>query len=304
VGSRLEGLGAADDKAGVVSIVAALRALKRVGQWPSGLCVAFVHAMSGGTGGSLPVWRALAERPMTSRAGAIYCHPAETGAGLSEIKVASRGLASVLVTTVGRTPPPREERTPASADPRSGVNAVELAPVVIDAVRRWVRFGAPRGTRCALTAIATPDRAPFRIPDRCDLAVDLWFEEGSPSALAASLAAFVRERTALSSAWLAQHPVKVELEGLRASPSRTDRRSALVRAATRSISDVTGRAPVAYAGHAASDIRFPSLCAGIPAVGFGALGGGFYGPDEWVDLDSVDATTAALARTVLRATRP
>ena len=90
------------------------------------------------------------------------------------------------------------------------------------------------------------------------------------------------------------------LVGLRASPARTDRRSALVRAASRSIDEVTGRRPVAYAGHAASDIRFPVLCAGIPAIGFGALGGGFYGPDEWVDLDSVDATTTALARTVVR----
>jgi acetylornithine deacetylase len=301
VGSRLHGLGAPDDKAGVVSIVAALRALKRVGHWPSGICVAFVHAKSGGTGGSLPVWRALAERPRTSRACAIYCHPAETGSGLSQIKVASRGLASVRATIVGRTPPPREERTPASADPSSGVNAVELTPVVIRAVRQWLRLEAPRGTRLAVTAIETPDPLPFQLPARCELAIDLWFEQGTPSGLAASLLAFIRARTARD-AWLAEHPVGMTLTGVRASPTRTDRRSTLVRAATRSIAEVTGRAPVAYAGHAASDIRFPTLCAGIPAVGFGALGGGFYGPDEWVDLDSVDATTAALARTVFRLT--
>ena len=57
--------------------------------------------------------------------------------------------------------------------------------------------------------------------------------------------------------------------------------------------------PRGYPGHAASDIRFPIRVAGIPAVGFGALGGGFYGPDEWVDLPSVQRTTDALVRSVL-----
>jgi acetylornithine deacetylase/succinyl-diaminopimelate desuccinylase-like protein len=39
---------------------------------------------------------------------------------------------------------------------------------------------------------------------------------------------------------------------------------------------------------------------GVPAVGFGPLAGGFYGPDEWVDLASLHATTEALVRLVVR----
>lgn len=39
---------------------------------------------------------------------------------------------------------------------------------------------------------------------------------------------------------------------------------------------------------------------GVPAIGFGALAGGFYGAQEWVDVPSMRAATEAMAR-ILRA---
>ena len=51
-----------------------------------------------------------------------------------------------------------------------------------------------------------------------------------------------------------------------------------------------------YDWHSASDIRFPMRCLDVPAVGFGATAGQFYGPNEWVDLASLHDSTAVVAR--------
>ena len=43
----------------------------------------------------------------------------------------------------------------------------------------------------SVTAIETPDREPFKVPDRCELSVALWFDHGTPAELASSLASYL-----------------------------------------------------------------------------------------------------------------
>jgi acetylornithine deacetylase/succinyl-diaminopimelate desuccinylase-like protein len=85
---------------------------------------------------------------------------------------------------------------------------------------------------------------------------------------------------------------------LSANAAATDRESTLVSAVEAAIEAETGRCPSAYEWHSASDIRFPILCRGLPAVGFGPVAGGFYTPHEWVDKASLHQTTAVLARLI------
>jgi acetylornithine deacetylase/succinyl-diaminopimelate desuccinylase-like protein len=85
---------------------------------------------------------------------------------------------------------------------------------------------------------------------------------------------------------------------LSANPAATSRETTLVSAVEAAIEAETGRLPTAYEWHSASDIRFPILCHNLPAVGFGPLAGGFYGPHEWVEKASIHQTTAVLARLI------
>ena len=59
-----------------------------------------------------------------------------------------------------------------------------------------------------------------------------------------------------------------------------------------SITDITGIAPKSYPNHYAGDIRYPIRLLGVPAYGIGSLGGNFYGPNEWVDIDDLVKLTA------------
>ena len=60
---------------------------------------------------------------------AVYLHPAETGAGLTEFKSVSLGLVQFRVTVEGRSPGFREQnQTPAA---HQGHNAVQRAALVI-----------------------------------------------------------------------------------------------------------------------------------------------------------------------------
>ena len=60
------------------------------------------------------------------------------------------------------------------------------------------------------------------------------------------------------------------------------------------IERTTGNTIVDYNWHSASDIRFPIRIKNVPAVGFGALAGGFYGGEEWVSLSSSMQTVQCL----------
>jgi acetylornithine deacetylase/succinyl-diaminopimelate desuccinylase-like protein len=65
-----------------------------------------------------------------------------------------------------------------------------------------------------------------------------------------------------------------------------------------SITDIVGEAPSAYPNHYAGDIRYPIRLLGVPAYGIGSLGGNFYLPDEWVDIDDLVRLVAVLVDTL------
>lgn len=79
----------------------------------------------------------------------------------------------------------------------------------------------------------------------------------------------------------------LERDGLGANYASVPWDSPACRVLRMSIEDVTGSAPASYPTHFAGDIRYPIRLAGVPAFGMGSLAGGFYGPDEWVDIDDL-----------------
>lgn len=283
IDGRAVGLGVADDKGGIVAILAAVRAIREVGvaitRRPK---IVFGSGKQGGALGMLP--GVLAAEGVT---GAVYSHPAESGNGLTHLKVASRGVVEVEVAVVGETPSPVEERTPVSADPRLGHNAAEraarLARVVTEQTDRVVR---------TITGFSAHAR-PFEVPDSASFVVAHWFSEGSVAGVIDGLTQLLT--SAAADDWERATPPRVTAVGIRANPASCAG-TQFARWAASTVTSVTSHKIVDYAWHSASDIRFPIRCLGVPAVGLGAKAGNFYGPNEWVDLESLSTCSIVLAR--------
>ena len=96
------------------------------------LVVGLVHGKLGGGLGTLPMMARVGEVDAS-----IYCHPAETGLGMTHFKIATRGFFNFRIETAGRRPDPVEIRTPSSEDPRLGINAFTRLRGVLDEVDRW-----------------------------------------------------------------------------------------------------------------------------------------------------------------------
>lgn len=278
VGGRVYGVGAADDKAGVVSVLAAARALL-----PnlSGvrLVIGLVHGKLGGGLGTLPAMAAVGDVDTS-----IYCHPAETGKGMAHFKVATRGYFNFRIETAGRRPDPVEIRTPLSEDPRLGANAFSRMRGVLEEVDRWAER---EGVLCSVNRVAA-GTDPIVLPERAVAEGAVWFREGTVAEIHESLDAVALDAGALSTRRF----------GLQSNPAETPADHPLVSATTSAIAEETGTTPDLYPAHVASDIRFPIRCLNAAAVGFGALGGNFYGPNEWVDAADMHRATRVLVRIV------
>lgn len=280
-GGRAVGLGVADDKGGVVALLGAVarwNARDRPGHRPRVLLGA---GKQGGALGTLPGVLAT-----TGVAAAVYSHPAESGAGLTQFKVASRGIVTCRVRVPGLTPEPIEERTPVSADPSSGHNAAARAARFAVLVESW-----SEDNRVWSVVALRSGGPPYEVPGTAELDVACWFAGGTVNDVVADL----RERlTGGADAWEEVHSPEVTAVGVRANPADcADSLFASVVAAV--VERRTGRRPSEYSWHSASDIRFPMRILGVPAVGLGARGGGFYGPGEWLDLASLDLSIDVLA---------
>jgi acetylornithine deacetylase/succinyl-diaminopimelate desuccinylase-like protein len=280
-GGRATGLGVADDAAGVVALVAAVRRWDDAGRPGWRPRIVLGAGKQGGALGTLP--GVLAAAGVDA---ALYSHPAESGAGLTQLKTASRGIATCRVHVPGLTPDPVEERTPVSADPAQGHNAAERAARLAAEIAGWSGPG-----RVWTTTALTAGGPSFTVPDHAVLEIACWFDDGTADDVRTALESWAGSG---GDPWERAHPPVVELVGLRAQPADCSDHPFVARV-TSAVAAATGTAPTGYRWHSASDVRFPIRCLGVPAVGLGPLAGGFYGPGEWVDLASLEETVGVLA---------
>ena len=279
IGGRTYGVGAADDKAGVVSVLASARAL--VPQLEAvRLVIGLVHGKLGGGLGTLPAMEKVGDVEA-----AVYCHPAETGRGMSQFKVATRGFFNFRVETEGRRPAPVEIRTPNSEDPRQGVNAFDRLRVALDAVEGWA---AQEDDLLWSVNRVSAGENPTVLPEQAVAEGAVWFRHGTFTEVYERLAGAARLAGASST----------RLFGVRSNPAEIPTDHPLVELTARAIAAETGAPPGVYPAHVASDIRFPIRCLNTPTVGFGALAGNFYGPNEWVDTNDMHRATRVLIRIV------
>lgn len=291
VGSRLFGLGTSDDKGGVAAMLVAAAALAEAGE--SLPVIMSLHGKGGGSRGSLPVFDRLSKTD--HKIGAVlYVHPAETGRGLDDIKNAVQGVLDLELTVTGWRAPPMEVGSPDSSAWDEGGNALDACWGAIEYLRASAfadvlfNLGAMKGGD-RIGSVADNATASFRLKfDGIHTWVDL------RAAARHDLAAFANTLPVSA----VNFEFKLDTVGFRTNPGAADWDAPVSRVLRDSIEDVTGRAPDAYPNHYAGDIRYPIRLLDVPAYGIGSVGGNFYGPNEWVDVDDLVKLVAVLIQTL------
>lgn len=290
-GNRIYGLGTSDDKGGVAAMLVASAALAEAGEALP--VVMSLHGKGGGGRGSLPVFERLSKTDHDIGA-VLYVHPAETGRGLDDIKNAVQGIVDLKLTVTGWRAPPMEIGSTDSSAWEGGGNALDMCWRALEHLRSNVfadvlfNLGIMEGGD-RVGSVADEAEATFRLK---------FSESHTWGSLVDAARGALEEMAASISASDSSYQFDLETVGYRTNPGAADWNIPVSQVLRGSIEDVTGRAPDAYPNHYAGDIRYPIRLLGVPAYGIGSLGGNFYGPNEWVDVDDLVKLVAVLIQTL------
>lgn len=301
---RLHGWGVADDLAGVAACVRALHLVRASGLRPAGdVFVASTPSKRHARGVSAMLHRGL------SADAAVYLHPAESGAGMREVKTFMPGQLEFCITVAGRPPDTTEPLHTAFA--HLAIDPFEKAAAIVRELRALgqrraaavrhplLQAAVGRSTNLLLSHVAYGDPARLaRVAAACTLAGALSFPPPETlDEVKAQVAAAVAAACA-GDDWLRDHPpVLAWVSGV--TGAEMPQSHPLWTTVAGAVRAVTHADPVANALHTASDIRHPMVQGGIPTVGLGPLCGDLSqngGTDEWVDLQDYLRAVEVAAR--------
>ncbi len=289
---RMYGWGIADDLSGVVAMICALDAIQSAGLALSGnvICASTVSKRR-----AQGIYAVL-ERGYHTDA-AVYLHPAESGAGLSDIKSRASGLLRFRITVSGQLPDTAEPtHTPFS---HLSINPIDKAWLVYHAITELDRqraqrvhhpayAGIGRSTNLHITHIEAGEAArPGRVSPTAIMTGSLAFPPNEDVTDVQREVEAAVERACTGDPWLSERPAQLEwLQGI--GGVEVSEASPIYQTVADAIASATGITPQVQSLHAASEIRTPILYSGIPTVGFGPLSGDNVqsgGADEWVSVD-------------------
>ena len=303
---RVFGWGVSDDLAGVAIMAAALETLQASGFKPHGDVILCSTPAKRGAQGVI----ALLEKGYLAD-GALYLHPAESGAGLREVKAIASGMLTFRVSVSGKQPETSEPGKTAFA--HLGVSALDKALIIIRALKdldeergQEVRHQAlekavGRSTNLLIASLQAGARGQLtQVPEDCVFEASLTFPPNEYLPDVQKEVQMAIQKAAAGDPWLGENAPRIEwIFGTQGVEVREDH--PLFQAVSRSIKAVTGEAPFVNPLHSASDIRNPILFSNIPCVGIGPLAGtldqeGF--PDPWVDVGDYLRAVEVTARII------
>lgn len=303
---RMHGWGVADDLAGIAAGVMAIEAIRMSGADLGGDLLFASTPSKRHARGIAAVLHAGADAD-----GALYLHPAESGAGMVEIKALASGLLEFAVEVAGE--PPQTAEPGHTAFAHRAVHPLEKAELLIAALRR---LDAARGERIRHPLLeAAVGRSTnilvsemhfgepgltTRVPARLAFTASVSFPPPETlESVRAEIEAALAEAVAVDP-FLAAHPPVIRfLAGV--TGSEVAESDPLYQALAGAIRAVAGIEPRINPMHTSSDIRNPLVQKAIPALGFGCLCGDLTQAghrDEWVEVDDwlrmVKVTAAAI----------
>ena len=289
---RMYGWGIADDLSGVVAMICALEAIQSAGFKLSGqvICASAVSKRR-----AQGIYAVL-ERGYHADAG-IYLHPAESGAGLGDIKARASGLMYFRITVRGQ--PPETSEPTHTPFYHLAINPIDKAWLVYHALtelaeQRAGRVHHPaydeigRSTNLHISHIQAGNATrPGRVPSAAIMTGAITFPPNEDLADVQREVESVLHQVSDSDPWIRQLPLELDwLQGT--SGVEVSEESTIYQTVAAAIQGVTGAVPKVQSLHAGSEIRAPNLFKGIPTVGFGPLAGDNVqsgGTDEWVSID-------------------
>lgn len=289
--NKLYGLGTSDDKGGVAAMLVAATILAKEGK-PLPVVMS-LHGKGGGGRGSLPVFERI--RKTDHGIGAVlYVHPAETGRGLEDIKNSVQGIADLQLHMTGWRGEPLEIGSVDSAEWKNGGSAVDRCLELLEILRETVF----KDVSVNIGIIEGGDRI-GSVADEVTVTFRLKFTGNHTwKELVANANQVIDEFVKSKSEGNNGYKAELKSVGYMTNPGAADWEATESKILRESIDEVTGQAPKAYPNHYAGDIRYPIRLLGVPAYGIGSLGGNFYLPDEWVDIDDLLKLVAVLVDTI------
>jgi len=291
VGNKLYGLGTSDDKAGVAAMLVAANALSKSGQALP--VVMSLHGKGGGGRGSLPVFERISKTNHNIGA-VLYVHPAETGNGLVDIKNAVQGIADLELHMTGWRGEALEIGSVDSAEWTKGGSAVDRCLELLELLKTTVfkdvlvNIGIINGGD-RIGSVADKVTVTFRLKFSDNHTWKVLVNEANKT-----INKFINSKSTKTNTYTAE----LKSIGYMTNPGAADWEAPESKVLRSSIADITGTAPKAYPNHYAGDIRYPIRLLNVPAYGIGSLGGNFYLPDEWVDVDDLVKLVAVLIQTM------
>lgn len=292
-------------KGGLIANLFAMRALKEIGIRLQGdlILQSVIEEEAGGGGGTLACF-ARGYRADGFIATEPHWH---------DIAIAHPGILYFRVVIEGKSAH--------AGRAHQGVNAAtEMAPI-LSMLGAWDRERAaalhhelferldPAARRsCHLNVgVVRAGDWPSTVPGRAEIEARMSFVPGETEA---SVKREIAERigaVAQRSAWLRDHPPRIEFFGWHTEPWLQDEHHPFVQAFARCLSDLrampgpyAGQPPPVLAGITAGlDTRFAGQF-GVPALAWGPDGAGLHGANEYVELDSVIEVARALAVFAMR----
>jgi len=305
--NRIYGWGVADDLAGVAAMAEALEALLKSGLKPRGdVYLCSTPAKKNAQGVTVLLGKGY------SADAAVYLHPAESGAGMKEIKAIASGMLQFIVKVPGKKPPTTEPGKTAFA--HLGINAIDKAMILIQSLKvlnkqrneriyhEKIHEAVGRSTNLLVGFInAGNETGLTQVPEQCTFGASLTFPPGEKLPEVQQEIQDCIATASRKDEWLqTNHPEIEWIFGTQGVEVRVEH--PLYQTVSNAIKSVTHKEPYVNPLHSASDIRNPILFSDIPTVGYGPLSGNLSQNgehDEWVDIQDFIRSVKVTALTIL-----